>query len=119
MRTATERFGTEERNVEERRDVIVRVDSLIADLVPGYLEARKTEISEIRRRIEDRDFDTLQVIGHQLKGSGQGYGFVEITLLGDQIEQAAQRRDLGVLRTTIDQLDEYVHSVTVVTGERR
>ena len=102
----------------QREDaIIVRVNRIIADLVPGYLDARRSEITEIRRRIESRDLETLRVIGHQLKGSGEGYGFREITLLGAQIEDAAQGGDLRTIAEAADRLEHYVRSVTVVTEE--
>lgn len=97
--------------------VIVRVNRIIADLVPGYLAARRSEIEEIRSRIESRDLETLRVIGHQLKGSGQGYGFREITLLGAQIEDAARVGDFRTVGEAADRLENYIHSVTVVTEE--
>jgi HPt (histidine-containing phosphotransfer) domain-containing protein len=111
-------MGTSAAMRERRSDaIIVRVNRIIADLVPGYLAARRNEILEIRRRIEDRDLDTLRVIGHQLKGSGEGYGFREITLLGAQIEDAARGGDLKTIREAADRLEEYIHCVTVVTED--
>jgi len=97
--------------------IIVRVNRIIADLVPGYLDARRNEIAEIRRRIESRDLEALRVIGHQLKGSGEGYGFREITLFGAQIEDAARGGDLRTISEAANRLDQYVRSVTVVTEE--
>ena len=114
MRSMATRAAT---RVDRDDAIIVRVNRIIADLVPGYLDARRSEVDEIRRRIESGDLETLRVIGHQLKGSGEGYGFREITLLGAQIEDAAQRGDLRTIGEVADRLERYVRSVTVVTED--
>jgi HPt (histidine-containing phosphotransfer) domain-containing protein len=97
--------------------IVVKVNAVIADLVPGYLEARHNELDEIWNRIAAADLDSLKVIGHRLRGSGEGYGFREITLLGAQIEDAAQAGDLHVVREATARLEEYVAVVSYVTDE--
>ena len=97
--------------------VIVRVNRIIADLVPGYLASRRSEIADIRQKISERDLESLHVIGHQLKGSGEGFGFREITLLGAQIEDAALAGDLRTIQEVADRLEEYVRTVTIVADE--
>ena len=97
--------------------VVVRVNKVIADLVPGYLEARRNELLEIQDRISRGDLATLRVIGHRLKGSGEGYGFREITLLGAQMEDAAEAGDLHIIREVAARLEEYVSVVSFVEDE--
>ncbi len=97
--------------------IVVRVNRLIADLVPGYLAGRREEVVEIHRLLEARDLAALQVIGHQLKGSGEAYGFREITLLGAQIEGAAAAEDVSTIRLAAERLDRYLRSVSVVPDE--
>lgn len=97
--------------------IVVKVNKVIADLVPGYLEARRNELEEIWERIGQADLDTLRVIGHRLRGSGEGYGFREITLLGAQIEDAAQAGQLHVVREAAARLEEYVAVVSYVADD--
>lgn len=97
--------------------IIVRVNRIIADLVPGYLEARRNELVDIWERISNGDLESLRVIGHKLKGSGEGYGFREITLLGAQIEDAAAAGEMHVVREAAARLEEYVSVVSFVTDD--
>ncbi len=97
--------------------IVVRVNAVIADLVPGYLEARRNELVDIWERISNADLETLKVIGHRLRGSGQGYGFREITLLGAQIEDAAAAGDLHVVREAAARLEEYISVVSFVSDD--
>jgi len=97
--------------------IVVRVNKVIADLVPGYLEARKTELVDVWDRISRGDLESLKIIGHRLKGSGEGYGFREITLLGAQIEDAAAAGDLHIVREAAARLEEYISVVSFVTDD--
>ncbi len=97
--------------------IVVRVNRLIADLVPGYLAGRWEEVVEIRRLLGVGDLEALATIGHQLKGSGEAYGFREITLLGAQIEDAAGTDDVSTIRQAADRLEAYLRSVKVVSDE--
>ena len=107
VRTPEPRHYTEE--------VVVRVNAVIADLVPGYLDARRSELVDIWDRISNNDLETLKLIGHRLKGSGEGYGFREITLLGAQIEDAACAGDMHIVRAAAARLEEYISVVSFVT----
>ena len=98
-------------------EVVVKVNRLIADLVPAYLAARRTEVTEIRRKVDEGDLEALRVIGHNLRGSGAGYGFDDLTLLGAQIETAAEAGDLRTVREVADRLEAYIKRVTVVAED--
>jgi HPt (histidine-containing phosphotransfer) domain-containing protein len=102
---------------DARRSIAARVDRLIADLIPGYIEARRIELEHIRELIRADDFAALAVIGHRLRGSGEGYGFPEITELGGQMEEAAEARDITGVTRTARRLARYVDAVTFTLGE--
>jgi hypothetical protein len=53
-------------------------------------------------------------LGHQLKGTGQGYGFPEITRTGAAIESAAVAGDEETIRSQIRVLDAYLDRVEIV-----
>ena len=97
--------------------IVVEVDRIIADLVPGYLEARRIELERIRELIRDQDFSELATIGHRLKGSGEGYGFREITVLGGDMEDAANGRDMLAVARAARRLGSYLNVVTFEVGD--
>lgn len=93
------------------------IDPIIADLVPGYLEARRAELIELRELVRDCDLEKLAVLGHRLKGSGAGYGFPELTRLGAEIEDSANDQDLGRVAESVRLLARYLDNVRwVVRG---
>ena len=93
------------------------IDPLIADLVPGYMEARRAELVELRECIRQCDLEKLAVIGHRLKGSGAGYGFPDLTRLGAEIEDGATGQDLGRVAEAVRALASYLDKVRwVVRG---
>jgi hypothetical protein len=53
-------------------------------------------------------------LGHQLKGTGQGYGFTEITRTGAAIESAAIAGDEDRIRSQILTLAAYLDRVEIV-----
>lgn len=94
-------------------EIVVRVDSVIADLVPGYLATRRAELDQITRWISEENFGELQLLGHRLKGSGAGYGFQTITVLGGALEEAAEEQDrLEVVRIA-ESLADYLQAVRI------
>lgn len=93
------------------------IDPIIADLVPGYIEARRAELIELRECIKHCHLEKLAVLGHRLKGSGAGYGFPELTRLGAEIEDGANGQDLGRVAEAVRNLARYLDGVRwVVRG---
>ncbi|MEO8305432.1 MAG: response regulator [Betaproteobacteria bacterium] len=77
--------------IEEHTLGLVRVGSNLAALVPGFLEGRRRDVETIAAALERSDFDNVRILGHNMKGSGAGYGFSRITEIGASLEQAAKR----------------------------
>lgn len=89
----------------------IPVEAGMENLVPGYLDKRRAEIAKYRQALIEEDFETIRMLGHKLKGTGAGYGFEELTALGDQIEKAATNRDTARVRMSVDALASYVQNV--------
>ena len=89
----------------------VRVEEGMEDIVPGYLEKRRAEVSIYRDRLEAADFDAIGKLAHKMKGTGAGYGFPRLTELGAELEKAALRRDASAIRETLEQLAVYLEGV--------
>jgi CheY-like chemotaxis protein len=85
----------------------------VASLVPAYLASKPKQIEEARACLAEKDFEPIQRFGHNLKGTGRGYGFPRIEELGKEIESAARARDED--RTAI-QLEALCRFVTQERG---
>ncbi len=60
------------------------------------------------------DFSRVAVLSHQLKRTGEGYGFAEISRLGAALEQFAREKDSVALRSHMTELGDYLNKVRLV-----
>jgi DNA-binding NarL/FixJ family response regulator len=79
-----------------RQRIIIQIPPDLADIVPGYLAARKKELPEMMERLAASDFERLRILGHNMKGSGTSYGFPELTQFGAELERFAKQSDGGL-----------------------
>lgn len=84
-------------------------------LIPEYLCDRRQELSLFEAALEQGDFERIRILGHDLKGTGGGYGFMALTEIGARMEQAALRREPNRVREELDGLTDYLGRVEVVT----
>jgi CheY-like chemotaxis protein len=95
----------------------VAVSKRIRALVPHYLATKEQQIQEARGFLAARDFDPIRRFGHNLKGTGRGYGFPPIEEMGREIERAAAQADAGRIADQLEKLDRYVsESATTLAG---
>lgn len=80
-----------------------------ADLAAGYLAGKPAQIQQARDRLATQDFDPIRRFGHNLKGTGAGYGFPRIGRIGLEIEQAAAQGDAGRIAGQLEALDRIVN----------
>jgi PAS domain S-box-containing protein len=99
--------------IEEHTRGRVRVDSSLAGLVPGFLANRWTDIDAIAAALEQADYESVRVLGHNMKGSGAGYGFSRITEIGASLEQAAERHAPEEIRARAAELVRYLDGLHV------
>lgn len=89
------------------------LDADLEPLIPGYLERRQEDIAALQSAISGSDFPVIQNIGHNLKGSGAGYGFVELTELGATLEQAGMEGDLVTATKMVGRFEEYLRLLDI------
>lgn len=96
---------------------IIAVSEQIMALVPQYLASKEKQIEEARASLAARDFGPIRRFGHNLKGTGRGYGFPPIEDLGREIERAAVQADAGRIAEQLDALHRFVtESAAAVAG---
>jgi HPt (histidine-containing phosphotransfer) domain-containing protein len=99
-------------NTEEK--IMVHIDPELKDLIPEYLENRYKDIESITAALEQKDYGTVQTLGHSMKGSGGGYGFEGITEIGRALEQAAKCQNSEEIRKLTSELGTYLECVEVI-----
>lgn len=105
---------TQQRALKQEAKIIVHVDLDIADLIPGFLENRHKDIKTIGEAVTQGDFETIQILGHSMKGAGGSYGFDAITDIGKSLEQAAKDKDAEGIQRSVQELAIYLDQVEVV-----
>jgi HPt (histidine-containing phosphotransfer) domain-containing protein len=94
--------------------ISVTVDKNLQGIVPLYLQRRNEDVKALNHAVEKLDYESIRVLGHSMKGSGGGYGFDNITEIGNQLEMAARNRDLTAVRERINELAQYLSRITVI-----
>jgi hypothetical protein len=110
IRKATLLHAIEEHTVGRVR---VRVDSSLAELVPGFLENRRRDVEAIAAALAHADYENVRILGHNMKGSGAGYGLNRITEIGASLEQAAGRREPEEISARAAELARYLDGLHV------
>ncbi|MFI5295895.1 MAG: response regulator [Thermodesulfovibrionales bacterium] len=102
-------------DAEQQGDIVVYVDPDLADLITGYLENRHRDIQEIGRLLIEGNLQEILRLGHSMKGSGGGYGFDGVTLIGGEIEEAARTGDKDAVSALKERLAGYLSRVKVMS----
>ena len=95
-------------------EILVKVDPILAELVPEFLARCRQSVAELRGALEAGNLTVARQIGHSLFGTGGSYGFEGIGALGREIERAARKGDADALRSLAEQLGSHVARVRPV-----
>ena len=79
-----------------------------AALVSGYLATKPAQIQQARDCVAIGDFEPIRRFGHNLKGTGSGYGLPRIGEIGSAIEKAAVECDAGRIAGQLEALSQMV-----------
>jgi HPt (histidine-containing phosphotransfer) domain-containing protein len=94
--------------------VTVSIDPDLEELVPGFLENRRKDAATLARAVQTQDRNTVRLLGHRMKGDGGGYGFQQISQIGEALEQAAMSEDWAVISEKTEALRTFLAQVDVV-----
>ena len=85
-----------------------------AELIPRFLENRRSELGALREALAASHYGELQQIGHRMRGAGASYGFERVSAFGGRIEDGAAAADRDALATTIAEYAEHLERLQVV-----
>ena len=88
-------------------------DPFARRLIGKYLSHRKDDIGKLTRALEESDFETIRVTGHNLYGSGSAYGLDQISWLGADFEKAADARNAPDIERLIGELTDFLDKLRV------
>lgn len=90
--------------VSPRKRPLHPAQQLINDLIPELIEMLKEMIDDLLLAIEFRHLERIQSISHDIKGTAGMYGFMEISRVASEIEQAAREKAIYKMQALCQQL---------------
>ena len=94
--------------------ILVRANPKLTDLIPGFLQNRRHDVIAMLAALDRGDFETVENLGHGMKGAGGSWGFQGITEIGAALEQAAETADTVASRKWVGELSSYLDRVEIV-----
>ncbi len=94
--------------------ILVQIQQDLEAIVPGFLANRRRDLVTIEACLKQGDLTTIRLLGHRMKGDGGGYGFDQISTIGDRLEQAVLAQDLAAMTAQCSQLKDFLARVEVV-----
>ncbi len=92
----------------------VEVDSDLEDLIPTYLSNLDGNLEKLAAAVAAGDFEQARILGHNMKGSGGGYGFHDLSTHGKTIEDAAKASDAATITETLGKIRDYLGNIDIV-----
>ncbi|SPP63058.1 Hpt domain-containing protein [Nitrospira lenta] len=94
--------------------ITVYIDPDLEDIIPTFLANRQKDLQTLRTAIAAKDFETIGILGHRMRGDGGGYGFNAISDIGGIMELAAGRRDEPAIRRQTTALEDFLARVHII-----
>jgi HPt (histidine-containing phosphotransfer) domain-containing protein len=91
----------------------VNIDEDFEGIVEPYLDNIRDDIMTIGEHLDKSDFQNIQLITHQIIGSGRSFGFEFISDSGEIMDMAAKTEDGHKIRKTLRDLAEYLDTVEI------
>jgi CheY-like chemotaxis protein/HPt (histidine-containing phosphotransfer) domain-containing protein len=95
--------------------ILVRANPKFADLIPVFLQNCRQNVIAMLDALDRGDFETVEILGHGMRGAGGSYGFQAITDIGAALEQAAESADTDASRKWVGELSRYLDRVEIVS----
>ena len=95
-------------------DLTVRPESDLEDLIPDFMNNRRTDLSQIQNAMTNKDFVFIKRLGHTLKGISRPYGFIYLETISKRLEEAGEHQDLNQVQTLFDEMKYYLDNVKIV-----
>lgn len=95
--------------------ILVRAEPKFADLIPVFLQNCRKNVIAMLDALDRGDFETVEILGHGMRGAGGSYGFQPITDIGAALEQAAESADTDASRKWVGELSGYLDRVEIIS----
>ncbi len=94
--------------------ITVYIDPDLEDIIPTFLANRQKDLQTLRTAMTEKDFETIRILGHRMRGDGGGYGFNAISDIGGVMELAAGRRDEPAIQRQTAALADFLSRIHII-----
>ena len=95
--------------------IIVHAKPKFADRIPAYLQNCRQNVIAMLDALDRGDFETITMLGHQMRRSGGAYGFQTITDIGAALQLASESADIDASRKSVGDMSSYLYRVEVIS----
>ncbi len=95
--------------------IFITPDPDLAEEAEWYQGQLGTHLTNAKEAVESKDFESLQTIGHRMKGSAESFGFDEAGVIGKTIESAAKMNDSDEIADALEKLEDYLDRIEIVS----
>jgi len=93
---------------------LVLLNKDLQDLIPGYIDNRYLDLHQISSYLKLKDFESIELIGHRMKGSGSGYGLDTVSRLGKKLATAAAFEQSSIIEDVVKELTVYLEQIDII-----
>jgi len=93
-----------------------RVDQVFKKIIPQYINDLKKDVHDMTAALVTDDYASIKIKAHNIKGSGGGYGFDEISRMGKLIEDAAEENNPRQIEKYLNKLSIYIENISADFG---
>lgn len=77
-----------------------------------YLDRRRADVNQCKMALDQRDWESIERIGHKMKGNAETFGFSILMGVGLELEKAAQLKDFNVASKALLQFERALESLS-------
>lgn len=81
------------------------IDPIARQMLPQFLKNRERDAALLITLLAETNWEEIRRIAHNMKGTGGAFGLMQISDIGDEMEQAALRHDENAINTGVQKLE--------------
>lgn len=86
----------------------VYADTELCDLLPWFIQGRRTDAAQMAHALSNEDFETVRVIARRVMGNGVAFGFAFLSRVGWELYRAAERENASDVEALLQELAYYL-----------
>jgi response regulator RpfG family c-di-GMP phosphodiesterase len=87
-------------------------DPQMKELIEGYIQRLPVEVAKLTELMQTSEIESLRRVVHQLKGSGGGYGFAQLTELAALADKSIKEgAAMEQVRIQVEDLIRYIRAI--------